>query len=280
VTASHCWGIHREQAHSPGRESDDAEILRLTGKHLEALGYQVDLKDPEDVGGPADGHPRCVFLMCEREPVLAELAAWQARGTVLVNSPAAVLATYRERMIAQLAEAGVPFIESRVVDTGARGLEAPGWPAWVKRGDVHNTREGDVVFADSPRVLEGALAALRDRGIRRAVLQPHVRGDLVKFYGIGPAAAADGGPRWFKWFYHKDQAIAGHPFEPARLGRLARRAAAALGLEIYGGDAIATAAGDVVLLDVNAWPSFALYRDEAAAAIAAHLGLRFGGAAR
>jgi hypothetical protein len=30
-----------------------------------------------------------------------------------------------------------------------------------------------------------------------------------------------------------------------------------------------------VLLDVNAWPSFALYRDEAAARIADHLVRRF-----
>jgi len=33
--------------------------------------------------------------------------------------------------------------------------------------------------------------------------------------------------------------------------------------------------GAPVLLDVNAWPSFALYRDEAAERIAAHLALRF-----
>jgi D-alanine-D-alanine ligase-like ATP-grasp enzyme len=64
------------------------------------------------------------------------------------------------------------------------------------------------------------------------------------------------------------------------LARLVRRAASALGLEVYGGDAIATATGELVLLDVNAWPSFALYRDEASAAIASYLALRFSGARR
>ncbi len=54
-----------------------------------------------------------------------------------------------------------------------------------------------------------------------------------------------------------------------------RSAAAALGLEVYGGDAIISPSGAPVLLDVNAWPSFALYRDEAAARIATHLALRF-----
>ena len=59
-----------------------------------------------------------------------------------------------------------------------------------------------------------------------------------------------------------------------------KRAAGALGLEVYGGDAIATASGDLVLLDLNAWPSFALYRDEAAPVIAEYLSLRFGGGPR
>jgi len=35
-----------------------------------------------------------------------------------------------------------------------------------------------------------------------------------------------------------------------------------------------------VLLDVNAWPSFALYRDEASASIAGYLALRFAGGRR
>jgi len=40
------------------------------------------------------------------------------------------------------------------------------------------------------------------------------------------------------------------------------------------------AGGELVLLDVNAWPSFALYREEAAERIAAHVALRFAGATR
>lgn len=35
------WGLFREREHSPGRESDDAEILRLTAKHLESHGVHV-----------------------------------------------------------------------------------------------------------------------------------------------------------------------------------------------------------------------------------------------
>jgi hypothetical protein len=276
VTTRYCWGIFRERAHSPGRESDDAEILRLTAKHLEACGYQVELKSPEDVTGPVEVRPAFVFLMCERAAVLAELRAWTAGGVMQVNDPAAVLATYREQMVARFQQAAVPFIPTRVVATSVPGASEPDLPLWVKRSDVHNTQDGDVVFADTRRALAEALGALHGRGIARAVLQPHVPGDLIKFYGVGPGDPV-AGPGWFRWFYHKDQALAGHPFDAAELARIARAAAAALGLEVYGGDAIATGDRGLVLLDLNAWPSFALYRDEASAAIASYLDGRFGG---
>jgi hypothetical protein len=274
VESSCCWGIFREVKHSPGRESDDTEILRLTGKHLETRGLQVILKTPDEVNGVDDVRPRFVFLMCERVEVLDRLRALEASGVPHVNTPRAVLNTYRERMIEAFAEANVPFIESRVVSTRDRGVEgAP--PVWVKRADVHNTRDGDVVFAPTADAVRRALEELAARGIPRAVLQPQVDGDLVKFYGIGVGGGAHGAPPWFRWFYHKEQRLAGHPFDKGRLARLVRGAAAALGLEVYGGDAIVPPSGDPVLLDVNAWPSFALYRDEAAARIAAHLALRF-----
>ena len=271
-----CWGIFRERTHSPGRESDDAEILRLTAKHLEAKGFQVSLMSAEEVGSLTEARPRCVFLMCEGVEVLGQLQAWRASGVRHVNDPAAVLNTYRDRMIARFAEAGVPFIESRVVSTTA-GHPHAALPVWVKRADVHNTREGDVVLAGTAESIETALRGLADRGIPRAVLQPHVEGDLIKFYGVGPGGGPGGEPPWFRWFYHKGQRVAGHPFDPRGLARLVRRAAGALGLEVYGGDVIVTRAGDLVLLDLNAWPSFALYRDEAAVVIAAYLMLRFRG---
>jgi len=197
-----------------------------------------------------------------------------------------VLNTYRDRMIALLEEAAVSFVPSRLVDTAGSEDFSPAhspWgavPLWVKRADVHNTQEGDVTYAATAGDVGAALAALAKRGMRQAVLQPHVDGDLVKFYGIGGNARSDGTPAWFRWFYHKNQKVAGHPLDPVSLGRSVRRAAAALGLDVYGGDAIATADGRIVLIDVNAWPSFALYRDEASAAIAEHLVRRFDGATR
>jgi hypothetical protein len=277
--ANSCWGIFRESTHSPGRESDDSEILRLTGKHLEAKGFQVELKTADEVGEIDVDRPRFVFLMCERVEVLRRLRELEVSGVPHVNSPRAVHNTYRDRMIAVLDEANVPFIPSRVVGT-AEHPDAGALPLWVKRADVHNTQEGDVVFATTTAAVHAALRGLAARGIPRAVLQPHIDGDLIKFYGIGAGGGPHREPPWFRWFYHKDQRLSGHPMDPRQLARLVRRAAAALGLEVYGGDAIATAAGELVLLDVNAWPSFALYRDEASAGIAAYLALRFSGGRR
>jgi hypothetical protein len=252
--------------------------LRLTAKGLEAKGFQVDLKTPDGLSGVADAKPRGIFLMCERPEALQALTALAADGVREVNSPTAVLGTYRDRMIAQFAEAGVPFVASRLVATSGVRVEVP-QPVWVKRADVHNTQVGDVVYAADAEAASGALAGMAARGMSRAVIQPHVDGDLIKFYGIGPGGA-NGEPPWFRWFYHKDQTLRHFAFDTHALARLVRRAAAALGLEIYGGDCIVTASGEIVLIDLNAWPSFALFREEAASAIAVYLSVRFAGGAR
>src|SRR5262245_56963558 len=178
------WGIFRERTHSPGRESDDTEILRLTGKHLEARGYQIVLKTTDDLAVPDEIRPDLVFLMCETLDPLRHLASLQAHGIPHVNPLEAVLNTYRDRMIGRFEAAAVPFVPSRLVDT-RRPAPPVDFPLWVKRADVHNTQDGDVVQVESASALADALAALAARGIERAVLQPHLAGDLVKCYGVG-----------------------------------------------------------------------------------------------
>ncbi len=270
-----CVGIFRERAHSPGREFDDAEILRLTAKHLEDRGFAVTLRDPEEVPRIEEPPRACLFLMCERPVILGQLRRWERAGVVQVNGPSAVLNTYRDRMIPLWRQAGLPFPRSAFVATGVGDPDGTG-PAWVKRADVHNTREGDVVFAPDGATVRAALLGLAARGIPRAAIQEPVAGDLIKFYGVGDPRRVPGWEPWFRWFYHKDQRLAGHAFDPGGLTALARRAAEAVGLEVYGGDAIVGADGAPVLIDLNAWPSFALYRDEASERIAAYLAARFG----
>src|SRR5206468_2530718 len=111
-------------------------------------------------------------------------------------------------------------------------------------------------------------------GISRAVVQRHVAGDLVKFYGV--ANPSEGGsPSWFQWFYHRDQNLSRYAFDPNALASATTRAAAALGLEVYGGDAIVAKSGAISVIDLNAWPSFALFRAQAAGHISGLLVARF-----
>ena len=269
-----CWGVYRELAHSPGRETDDAEILRATARHLEGKGFSVALRTPEEIAGLEEGFPPFLFVMCERLPILARLEGWGRRGVVQVNSPEGIRNTYRDHTIGLFEKAAVRFPKSRIVPTvpGAASLSGLAGPQWVKRADVHATQAGDVAFAPGPRDVPAALARLAERGIDRAVVQEHVPGDLVKFYGVG----TDGGERtWFQWFYHRDQVLKNHPFEEAGLKAAAADAARSLGVEVYGGDAIVREDGSLFVIDLNAWPSFALYRDVASERIAAHLAARF-----
>jgi len=289
------WGVYRELAHSPGRETDDALILRAAAERLEAQGFRVLLKSSDEILEAAKSSsppPPFLFVMCERPEVLAALARWEAKGVCQVNPTEGILNTYRDRTLALFERAGVPFPASVLTDTaveaGGEGKppRAPSGSAdlaglWLKRGDVHNTEPGDVLRAESTEHALDALRALARRGVRQAVLQEHADGDLVKFYGVGRSpstaagAASASGVSWFEWFYHRDQVLRGYAFDEARLAQAASRAAEALRLEVFGGDAIVGPDGSVVLIDLNAWPSFALYRDTAAVLIAAHLASRF-----
>ncbi len=293
-------GIYRERAHSPGRETDDEAILRLTGERLSELGFAVAMRTPEELDLETPPAP-FLFVMCERLERLDTLAAWERMGTLQVNGVEGILNTYRDRTLARFAEAAIPFPTSGLVRTSeVAATSKPACPLesvddvlarlsfatgiWVKRGDVHNTQAGDVVWTEDRESLDAALALMASRGIPFAVLQEHVPGDLIKFYGIGrrgePELYKSGVPNglpWFEFFYHKNQTVAGHPFDREELAEVASRAARALGLEVFGGDAIAAADGRLVLIDLNAWPSFALYREAASRRIAAHLAARFSG---
>jgi glutathione synthase/RimK-type ligase-like ATP-grasp enzyme len=275
-TKPQCWGIYRELAHSPGRETDDAEILRATARALEGLGLTVALKSTDELpeANDADAIPPYLFVMCERIPVVEKLAAWERRGARVVNRPSGIRNTDRERTIALFAKHSVPYPHSVLAETAAPASGFRG-PCWVKRGDVHATEAGDVSFAGDAASLSASLARLSGRGIARAVVQDHVPGDLIKFYGVAGLNGEKDRPSWCQWFYHRDQKLENHAFDPDELAGATALAAHALGLEVYGGDAIVSPGGRISVIDLNAWPSFALFRPVAAAHIAALLAARF-----
>jgi hypothetical protein len=278
-----CLGIFREIEHSPGRETDDAAILEATGRRLEEAGAGVvAYRAPSELTGRESRLPLLAFSMCEGLPALERLGRWERQGVCVVNSSRAIANTHRENTIALFESRGIPLPESRLLECDgpipadeetARLFSA----CWVKQATGHKTREGDVVFASDAASVRQALDRLRSLGLPRAVVQRHVTGDLLKFYGVGGPAASDGEPTtpsWFKWFYPKEHPVTGHPFDARALGDIASRAAHALDLEVWGGDAVVTPAGEIFVIDLNAWPSFALFREDAADHIAAHLTAR------
>jgi hypothetical protein len=279
LTPRSLLGILRETLHSPERVFDDFEILRLTGEVLRSEGVEVEFVKPERIASSAiwwnEPRPEVVFLMCEQERMLKPLSEWEMRGAILINSVEAIRNTYRNRMIPLLSSTTMLFPKSELIVTATphwerhlRGFfrNADIRPLWIKRGDVHNTQKGDVTLARSAEEVHALLLAFQSRGVAQVALQEHIEGDLVKLYGIGQS-----GETWFRWFYHKDQRLKRHPFSEEALRDAFFCAARVLDLEVFGGDAVVTSDGSIYLIDINAWPSFALFRKEASEAIARHI---------
>ena len=180
----------------------------------------------------------------------------------IINSPRAALNTHRDRLPALMFEAGVSFPPTHLVGTTApvdlRSL-ALNDGIWLKRGDVHAAVTADVQWVDTHERLDAGLADFAKRGIKVAALQAHRAGDEIKFYGVS-------GGEFFNWFY--SGATRKYAFDFSALGNLANQAAAAAGLDIFGGDVIVSPSGELTLIDLNDWPSFAPCRERASYAIA------------
>lgn len=261
-----CLAIFREPQNSPNRESDDALILRAVTDELRRQGLSARLRTPEEADREELSPWDLIVPMCESYPRLMRLKslALAPEPPLIINRPEAVLNCYRTRMMKLLRDApGVKLPETSIHSTAA-SIPLPafaGRGAWLKRGDVHNTCACDVVFARDPAEVERVRGDFERREIAFLLLQRHVDGDLVKFYGVGPG-------QWFTWFYHDPHTARRLPFEPEDLSALAEAGAGSLGLEVFGGDAIISSEGPIYLIDINSWPSFARVRAEAAAQIA------------
>jgi glutathione synthase/RimK-type ligase-like ATP-grasp enzyme len=269
-----CWGIYRESAHSPGRVDDDAAIMQLVGEALATRGFTVELLRVDNVEPAFETPSAMIFAMCEQGEILDRLKKAGQAGAIVVNSPDAIRNTYRHRMVELFAQNHVLAPVSHVVATSAVKLPLA-TSVWIKRYDFHATQSDDVMYVASETGFREALARFAERGIPFVVAQEHVEGDLIKFYGVGRTGADAPGSDWFEWFYHRDKGMTGYPFKVERLRAVARSAAAALGVEVFGGDAIIRRDGEPVIIDLNAWPSYAKYRDKAAQSIADYLAHRF-----
>lgn len=263
-------GIHRRASLSPGNHRyNDAAILDETMARLVRLGWQEAPGTTEERIESGEPLPEAdLYLnMCQGPEASTRLLALERPGGgLLLNHPSSVLSCHRAALVTRLEGTDVPFASSRIVrpdDLGEHRLWLEGATdrLWIKRGDVHAEGPADVCSA-APADVRPTLDGFFRRGIRSVVLQRHVEGPLVKFYGIG-----EGG--WFRWYMDAPSARA--RFDEERLRDAAFSAAARLGVEIFGGDAVIVESGEPVLIDVNDWPSFARCRADAAEAIAGYV---------
>ena len=292
-------GIMRDSSFSPNCVNSDAAIFEAVSKQLEALGakvypyseysYDEQFRNFKDLDEYADlkkqvwlkNNMAGYFSMARSSSALQELMVAMLNDLPGLNSPMGVMKCVRWEMTSLLMDYGIPMPKSKIV----RSYDGLGdwyiYPCWLKRGDACAQQKEDTCYVETREEAEKVLLSFRERNISFVVLNEHLKGDLVKFYGVE-------GTDFFYWFYpskcgHRSkfglEAINGDaqgiPFVVEDLKKTADRAAKVLETPIYGGDCIIAEDGSFRIIDFNDWPSFAPCRDAAAYYIAKRLCMEF-----
>jgi len=261
-------GIYREQIFSPGKIEDDAAIMDATVEELSRRGWEVAALRAEALSSSRP-RPENVLSMAQSDRVLNILKEWTGQGTRVINTVQSVRNCYRKPLTHLLSAAGICIPLSQLVNleeanAGISLLSSD--KLWLKRGDVHAVEPGDVASVTCKEELDQALAHFLGKNIRHLLLQKHVPGPVVKFYGVGQGT-----------YFRAYLAANGEELtsNADQLRAIARQAADAVGLEVYGGDAILSETNGPVLIDLNDWPSFSRCCRSAAENIAAYTGAQF-----
>lgn len=269
-------GVLRAGAYSPNHIGNDAAIFHAVADELRKRGCEVEIYSEEQFR-EADIHDDIVLAMCREQDSIARLQHLEEQGILVINSGFGIENCIREQMTRILLGAGIPYPDSLIVNTNENVREAlvdAGMEqCWIKRGDFHAMHKEDVSFVRHPEEAQEVLHEYFYRGIPRAVINRHLPGDLIKFYGVA-------GQPFFYWFYpfeahhskYGAEAVNGPlhnlKFDEAALRDMCDRAADIMNVKIYGGDCIVDEDGTVRIIDFNDWPSFAPCRREAAPHIA------------
>lgn len=269
-------GVMRAGAYSPNHIGNDTAIFNAVAEHLRKRGCIVNVYSEEQLiaGNITED---IIINMCREQKSIALLQQMEDAGKIVINSGYGIENCTRERMTRILMGSNIPQPQSLMVNTNEMildSLEKGGFTqCWIKRGDFHAIHKEDVSFVRHPQEAQELLHEYFLRGIKRAVINKHIVGDLVKFYGVQ-------GTPFFHWFYPYDLGHSkyGHEeingksqgieFDIERMKHICQDAADVLDVKIYGGDCIISPEGDIYIIDFNDWPSFAPCRDEAAPHIA------------
>ena len=269
-------GIMRAGAYSPNHIGNDAAIFNVVAEHLRKRGCIVNVYSEEQLiaGNVTED---VIVNMCREQKSIAILQKMEDEGKIVINSGYGIENCTRERMTRILLGSNIPYPESLMVNTNEGikdALAKAGFSqCWIKRGDFHAMHKEDVSYVRHPEVAQEVLQEYFLRGIPRAVINKHLIGDLVKFYGVQ-------GTPFFFWFYPFDlghskyghEAINGKSqgieFDVEKMREICQKASEVLDVKIYGGDCIVSPDGDIRIIDFNDWPSFAPCRVDAAPHIA------------
>ena len=269
-------GIMRAGAYSPNHIGNDAAIFNAVADQLRRRGCEVEIMSEEQFRTTTPEQPIIVDMCRERDSVM-KLQQLEEEGRLVINSGFGIENCTRERMTRILLGNAIPCPDSLIVNTNEKiieDLKEHGITScWIKRGDYHSMHKEDVTYCRHPEEAQDVLHEFFYRGIKRAVINRHLQGDLIKFYGVV-------GQPFFFWFYPFDdhhskygyEEINGAsqhlPFDEEALKKMCNRTAEIFDIMIYGGDCIVDKDGSVRIIDFNDWPSFAPCRKEAAPFIA------------
>lgn len=266
----------RAGAYSPNHIGNDTAIFNAVAEQLRKRGCEVNVYSEEQFNSGCVTE-EVILNMCRERESISHLQRLEDEGRLVMNSGYGIENCTRERMTRILLGNGIPYPDSLIVDTDEAikpQLKKSGFKScWIKRGDFHAMHKEDVSYVRHPEEAQEVLQEYFLRGIKRAVINVHLEGDLLKFYGVR-------GTPFFFWFYPFDEGHSkygneaingkskGIEFDLKELKDICARAADELNVEIYGGDCIVSPDGKMHIIDFNDWPSFAPCRTQAAPHIA------------
>ncbi len=267
--------ISRDIEFSPNHIGNDAAIFSAVVSYLTNCGHQVNLYTESEFLEKSVSE-KLIFSMVRSKEAICHLQLLEKTGVMVINSGFGVANCLRENMTNKLINNNIPYPKSLVVNTNNVDLCVSEiqniLPCWIKRADFQAVLKNDVAYLQTIDELYSMINDYASRGINRVVINQHLDGDLIKFYGVKNSD-------FFYWFYpHKYshskfglEKINGAPrdfvFSIDKLKQLCSIAANALQVHIYGGDCIVSEDGTISIIDFNDWPSFAPCRDEASIAI-------------
>ncbi|HEY9542798.1 hypothetical protein [Prevotella sp.] len=251
--------VQRDEVFSPNSVAKDKAILQAVCDRLALRhGLSISMITEKELTA---GHHADVFLsMARGRMALNLLQEKEKQGALVLNSAFGVDRCDRGGLQELMINNGIPVPPT----DGPDGF-------WIKRADQSAQSKADVVYCNDRAALASMQASFVERGVTKWVVQAHVAGDLVKFYGV------KGG--FFHIYYpgddgiskFGDEALNGVPrhyeFDKAQLEAAADLLSTLTDVAVYGGDAIIDAHGNFYIIDFNDWPSFSRCVSEAAEAI-------------